>query len=126
MSKYLPEHVIPNTEPTYDERPWGTWELLTMGPTYKVKRLCILPNQRLSLQYHEGRSEHWVLVQGKAQVQCNDDITVLEPDGHFYVPRKGIHRITNIGDTPLVIIEVQVGTCDENDITRIEDDYGRA
>ena len=120
------KHVIPESEPRYDERPWGSWELLAMGPGYKVKRLIVKPGQRLSLQYHHHRSEHWVVVQGTATVIRDDERLVLQPDDSTYIPCRGRHRIMNEGPEPLVIIEVQVGTCDENDIVRLEDDYGRA
>ncbi len=120
------KHGIPKDELRYDERPWGSWELLAMGPGYKVKRLIVKPGQRLSLQFHHHRSEHWVVVQGTATVIRDDERLVLRPDDSTYIPRRGRHRIMNEGTEPLVIIEVQVGTCDEDDIVRLEDDYGRA
>ena len=122
----IPRHPIPDDEPRYDERPWGAWELLAMGPNYKVKRLVILPGQRLSLQYHHHRSEHWVVVQGQALVVRDGEQMWLNPDDTTYIPVRGIHRIANPGTEPVVIIEVQVGQCLEDDIVRIEDDYGRA
>ncbi|MCS7311589.1 MAG: phosphomannose isomerase type II C-terminal cupin domain [Acidobacteria bacterium] len=117
---------IPTHEPTYDERPWGTWELLGMGPDYKVKRLVVRPGHRLSLQYHHYRSEHWVVVQGEALVQRDGETLYLKPDEGCYIPARVAHRVTNPGAEPLVIVEVQFGHCREDDIVRIEDDYGRA
>ena len=122
----LDGHQIPPNEPLYDERPWGFWELLAMGPRYKVKRLVVQPGQRLSLQYHHHRSEHWVVVQGEALVQRDGEILYLQPGEGCFIPIRGVHRITNPGTEPLVIIEIQYGQCDESDIVRLEDDYGRA
>lgn len=119
-------HSIPPDEPTFDKRPWGTWELLAMGPGYKVKRLVIQPGHRLSLQYHQGRSEHWVVVQGVATVIRDDEVFELHPNESCYIPVRCRHRIANEGPEPLVIIEIQYGMCDEDDIVRLEDDYGRA
>jgi mannose-6-phosphate isomerase len=122
----LEGHEIPASEPTYDERPWGAWELLGEGPNYKIKRLVIRPGHRLSLQYHHRRSEHWVVVQGEALVQRGDETLHLKPDESCYIPVRVAHRIANPGPEPLIIIEVQFGHCREDDIVRIEDDYGRA
>lgn len=123
--EFLVDHQIPENEPRSDERPWGWWELLAMGPGYKVKRLIVKPGERLSLQYHHHRSEHWVVVQGIATVIRDDERLTLGRDQYTYIPVKGRHRIMNEGTEPLVIIEVQVGSCDEDDIVRLEDDYGR-
>ena len=113
-------------EPLHDERPWGTWEILAKGPGYKVKRLVIYPGQRLSLQYHHRRSEHWVVVEGVAKVRRDDEWMVLHPNETVTIPVGARHRIANPGEQNLILIEVQVGRCDENDIVRLEDDYGRA
>lgn len=115
-----------SVEPLHDERPWGTWEILARASNYKVKRLVVYPGQRLSLQYHHYRSEHWVVVEGQAQVQRDNEILVLEKNESLVIPPLGTHRISNPGPGNLVIIEVQIGRCDEDDIVRLEDDYGRA
>lgn len=110
-----------------DERPWGSWSLLDEGRNYKVKRLEVKPGQRLSLQKHRYRAEHWIVVEeGTAQVTINESQTELHPNEYIFVPQEGVHRITNPGSKPVVIIEVQYGTyLGEDDITRLQDDYGR-
>jgi glucokinase len=110
-----------------DERPWGKWVLLDEGPTYKVKRLEVKPGQRLSLQKHKHRAEHWVAVQeGIAEITLNGEQKTLSPNEYTFIPQEGIHRITNPGTKPVVIIEIQYGSyLGEDDITRLQDDYGR-
>jgi|GEM_PF-101888 len=111
-----------------DERPWGNWTLLDEGTTYKVKRLEVKPGQRLSLQKHRHRAEHWVVVEeGTAHVTVDGDQRELRPNEYIFVPQGGVHRITNPGSKSVVIIEVQYGTyLGEDDILRLQDDYGRA
>ncbi|HWP46159.1 MAG TPA: ROK family protein [Candidatus Limnocylindrales bacterium] len=111
-----------------DERPWGRWILLDEGTNYKVKRLEVKPGQRLSLQKHRYRAEHWVVVEeGTAQITLDGNQMELHPNEATFIPQGGVHRITNPGSKPVVIIEVQYGTyLGEDDITRLQDDYGRA
>ena len=110
----------------HDTRPWGSWEVLDVGPGYKVKRLTVEPHSRLSLQTHAHRSEHWLVVVGVATCTLGDAQEQLGPGDHFFVPREAAHRIANNGADELIIIEVQVGSCTaEDDIIRLEDDYGR-
>jgi mannose-6-phosphate isomerase-like protein (cupin superfamily) len=110
-----------------DTRPWGTWEVLATGPDYALKRITVLPGQRLSLQYHHHRAEHWTIVSGQAEVEIDGAVVPCGGGEHVYIPLRAAHRIRNIGAEPLVFIEVQVGQhLDELDIVRIEDDYGRA
>lgn len=110
-----------------DTRPWGTWTILDEGEGFKVKRLEVLPHSRLSYQTHEHRSEHWVVVTGKTSSIIDGD-TVISGPGECVEIGIGVpHRIVNDEDEPLVIIEVQRGAyCGEDDITRLEDDFGRA
>ena len=105
-------------------RPWGTYEVLIDEPTYKVKRIIILPHQQLSLQYHLYRREHWTVVQGSGTIRIGDDIKEATVGSRWVIPIKEIHR-ASAGDEALVFIEVQLGDCIEDDIIRLEDQYGR-
>ncbi len=107
-------------------RPWGSYTILDEGPRYKVKRIVVEPNQRLSLQWHHHRSEHWVVVKGCAKVTIGDKEQMIEENQSVYVPKKGIHRLENPTNTSIELIEVQVGDyMGEDDIVRVEDVYGR-
>ena len=109
-----------------DDRPWGRWEVVATGERYTVKRITVLPGQRLSLQYHHHRSEHWTVVEGEAEVEIDGSVHELGFAGHVFIPVGAKHRVRNRGHAPLVFIEVQVGDLlDENDIVRVSDDYGR-
>jgi mannose-1-phosphate guanylyltransferase/mannose-6-phosphate isomerase len=108
------------------QRPWGSYTILEEGPRYKVKRITVEPHQRLSLQWHHHRSEHWVVIKGRAKVTIGDKEQMIEENQSIYVPKKGIHRLENPTDSPLELIEVQVGEyVGEDDIVRVEDVYGR-
>lgn len=112
--------------PSVIHRPWGTYTTLGQEDGYKVKRIVVKPGQALSLQYHRHRSEHWVVVQGTGTVQIGDREYPTVPGQYRYVPLNEIHRLTNSGDTELVLIEVQCGeTLREDDIVRLADFYGR-
>jgi len=109
-----------------DERPWGRYEVLEERPGFKVKRLEVKPGQRLSLQRHSRRSEHWVVVEGTADVVCGERELQLEKGKHIYLPAETNHRLGNSSEIPLVLIEVQLGDyLGEDDIVRLEDDYQR-
>ena len=109
-----------------DERPWGGYEVLEERPGFKVKRLEVKPGARLSLQRHSRRSEHWVVVQGTADVVCGDCESQLEQGSHIFIPAETNHRLGNSGTHPLTLIEVQLGDyLGEDDIVRLEDDYKR-
>jgi mannose-6-phosphate isomerase len=109
------------------QRPWGTYTILDEGPTYKVKRIEVFPGSRLSYQKHFRRSEHWMTVTGHARVVLNDQEILLEPGGTIDIPTGASHRVENPGIDPLVFIEIQRGDYfGEDDIVRIQDDYGRA
>lgn len=108
------------------ERPWGNYEVIAQGKEYKSKVITVKPKQRLSLQKHLHRSEHWVVVVGKALVRLDDKEITLLPNNHVYIEKEQWHRITNIGDENLIFIEVQYGKyLGEDDIIRSEDDYQR-
>ena len=106
-----------------DDRPWGRWEEYLNEPGYRVKRIIVTPGQRLSLQRHKLRSEHWVIVAGEGLFTLDDSVTTVRTGDKVFIPVGGVHRIENSGTEPLLIIETQLGVCDENDIERLEDDY---
>jgi len=108
-------------------RPWGSYTVLEdRGEGYKLKRIEVLPGGRLSLQAHQHRSEHWVVVSGTATVVCGDLVKVIAKNGSAYIPIGETHRLENRGKVPLQLIEVQVGEyLGEDDIERFEDSYGR-
>jgi mannose-6-phosphate isomerase-like protein (cupin superfamily) len=109
-----------------DERPWGSWHVIDVNDGYKVKRIHVTPGARLSLQTHEHRSEHWVVVKGVATCTVGDTVKTAAPGESVDVPVGAKHRIANDGDEELVIVEVQLGDyTGEDDICRHEDDYGR-
>jgi len=109
-----------------ERRPWGSFHTLEEGPKYKVKRLVILPGQRLSLQQHRHRAEHWVVVAGTATVTNGSRVLRLGRRDCTVIPRRAWHRIENRGRTAVVVIEVQHGEyLGEDDIIRKQDDYGR-
>ena len=106
-------------------RPWGFYESHFQDVGYKLKRLVVQPNKRMSLQYHYKRCEHWVVVQGDGEIIVGEDILKAYKGKYFYIPTKVNHRIM-AGESGLTIIEVQVGDeCVEDDIVRLEDDYDR-
>ena len=109
-----------------DHRPWGSFTILEEQAAYKVKRIEVLPGQRLSYQIHEKRSEHWMIVGGQARVTLNGKDVDLSSGQAIDVPRKAAHRIANSGTGLLTLIEIQQGDYfGEDDIVRLEDDYGR-
>lgn len=110
-----------------DVRPWGSYTVLDDDGTHKVKRLVVLPGKRLSYQRHERRSEHWFVVRGTAEVVLGGVLHRLGPGDAIDVPVGTDHRIGNPGEVDLVFVEVQHGDYfGEDDIVRLEDDYGRS
>lgn len=111
----------------FEQRPWGSWQVLDEGDGFKVKRIVVTPHSRLSYQRHEHRSEHWVVVSGKATCVIDGGTVVAGPGDALDVGTGQAHRICNEEDEPLVVIEVQRGEyTGEDDIVRLEDDYGRS
>lgn len=107
-------------------RPWGSFESVDQGPRFQVKRITVAIGERLSLQRHRYRSEHWVVVQGLARVTRGEEIFALSENQSTYIPMGVNHRLENVGTVPLEIIEVQSGDyLGEDDIERLEDQYGR-
>jgi mannose-1-phosphate guanylyltransferase/mannose-6-phosphate isomerase len=108
-------------------RPWGWYDSIEDGERFKVKRILVNPNASLSLQKHHHRAEHWIVVQGTAEVTCGERVLVLTENQSTYIPQGEVHRLANPGTVPLEIIEVQSGSyLGEDDIVRFEDQYGRA
>jgi mannose-6-phosphate isomerase len=108
------------------ERPWGTYTVLDENTSYKIKRIEVLPGQRLSLQKHHHRSEHWIVVSGTALVTCGEVQQIINVNESTFIPIGKNHRLENPGRIPLVIIEVQSGEyLGEDDIVRFNDDYNR-
>tara|TARA_B100001250_G_C19087513_1_gene481174 strand:+ start:62 stop:406 length:345 start_codon:yes stop_codon:yes gene_type:complete len=109
-----------------EERPWGWHEVIDQGNRYKVKIIQVNPGQKLSLQRHHHRSEHWVIVEGVALVQIEDKETLVFENQSTYIPSNTMHRLSNPGKIPLKVIEVQSGAyLEEDDIERFDDEYGR-
>ena len=108
------------------ERPWGTYTVLEENRNYKIKRIEVNSGQRLSLQKHHHRSEHWIVVSGTAKVTCGARESIINVNESTFIPIGENHRLENPGVIPLIIIEVQSGEyLGEDDIVRFEDDYRR-
>ena len=108
-------------------RPWGSYESLVEGDQFQVKRIIVKPGERLSLQMHHHRAEHWVVVKGTAEVVRGEETMILSEDQSTYIPLGTKHRLSNPGVIPLELIEVQTGSyLGEDDIVRFEDVYGRS
>lgn len=106
------------------ERPWGSYTVLNQGDGFKVKIVEVLPFKKLSLQKHKMRSEHWVVVEGKAEVTNAEKTYFLKENESMYIPKGVVHRLSNGENIPLKIVEVQCGEyLEEDDIERLEDDY---
>lgn len=110
-----------------DYRPWGHYSVLADEPDHKVKRIVVHPGRRFSLQRHQRRDEHWYVVSGTGLATLDHDEVPLGPGQALDVPRRAVHRLRNTGPDDLVFIEVQTGDYfGEDDIERLEDDFGRA
>lgn len=110
----------------FDERPWGSYEVLEERRGFKVKVLEVKSGARLSLQRHSRRGEHWVVIEGVADVVCGEQLLQLQKGDYIHIPPETNHRLGNSGNGKLTIIEVQLGDyLGEDDIVRIADDYQR-
>jgi mannose-1-phosphate guanylyltransferase/mannose-6-phosphate isomerase len=108
-------------------RPWGTYTVLEEGPGYKIKRIVVKPGGALSMQMHNHRSEHWVVISGVAHVVNGERELTVRPNESTFIPVGSRHRLSNPGSEEVVIIEVQAGGyLGEDDIVRFDDVYGRA
>ena len=107
-------------------RPWGYYKLIEKGSTWQVKEIRVNPESSLSLQKHSKRSEHWIILEGIANVEINNQKQILYENQSIYIPLGAKHRLLNLEKNPLTIIEVQSGKyLGEDDIIRYEDNYGR-
>ena len=107
-------------------KPWGSYQVIEVGEKYTIKRIIVNPEGKLSLQSHQHRAEHWVVVKGEAEVTIEEDITILHSGEYIFVPLHAKHRLANNYSEDLVVIEVWYGdNLDEEDIIRYEDDWGR-
>lgn len=111
---------------TVVHRPWGSYESIGVGPRFQAKRIIVKPKQKLSLQMHHHRAEHWIVVSGTARVTCGEREFLLSENESTYIPLGAQHRLENPGSIPLELIEVQSGSyLGEDDIVRFNDVYGR-
>ncbi len=108
-----------------EERPWGVWVDWYRHPTATLKCMVVKPGHRMSLQRHGEREEIWRVISGQGEDQGTDPPAPLVPGKTHRVPVGATHRIANTGEAPLVIVEMQLGSCDEGDIERLADDYER-
>lgn len=107
-----------------DERQWGTYSVIDVLDNAIVKRITVQPKKRISLQTHEHRSEHWTIVQGTAEVTIGHQKVIRKQNESAFIPKGEFHRIENIGEEPLVFIEIQSGELlSEDDIMRYNEDY---
>ena len=105
-------------------KPWGFYITLDENKNYKVKQIHVKPNQQFSLQYHNEREEHWTIVEGIGEITQGDFTSTIRAGEYAFISKKQLHRL-RASDSGVTLIEVQRGMCDEDDIVRIEDDYGR-
>ncbi|HEX9628988.1 MAG TPA: phosphomannose isomerase type II C-terminal cupin domain [Pyrinomonadaceae bacterium] len=120
------DNTIDNS-PKFDRRPWGTFTVLDEGDGFKVKRIEVLPGKRLSYQKHAQRAEHWIVVQGTAKVTLDDEEINVPAGKAIDIGVGSAHRVENADTELLVLIEVQRGAyLGEDDIVRLQDDFGRA
>jgi mannose-1-phosphate guanylyltransferase/mannose-6-phosphate isomerase len=107
-------------------RPWGNYDSIDEGKRFKVKRITVKPGEKLSVQMHYHRAEHWVVVTGTALVRVGDSEKLVTENESIFIPIGGVHSLENPGKVPLELIEVQTGSyLGEDDIVRFEDRYGR-
>ena len=110
----------------FDRRPWGSYTVLEEGRNFKVKRIEVLPGKRLSYQKHSQRAEHWFVIEGTAKVTLDDRDLLISAGEAIDIPVGSAHRVENPGTEDLIFIEVQRGNyLGEDDIVRLEDDFGR-
>jgi mannose-6-phosphate isomerase len=116
----------PTNSNVEDQRPWGYFQIIAEAPGYKVKRIVVYPGERLSLQRHYRRAEHWYVVHGQAGVTREREEISLGTGRAVDIPQGAWHRVQNPGTENLILIEIQTGSYfGEDDIERWEDDYGR-
>lgn len=108
------------------ERPWGTYRTIEQKNNYQIKHIIVFPHKRLSLQYHYHRDEHWTVISGYGVASVDGKDFPLEINDNVFIKKEKPHRMTNPTDTPMEFIEIQIGDyLGEDDIVRLEDDFGR-
>ncbi len=114
--------------PMYEKRPWGSFTIIDEGESFKVKRIEVLPEKRLSYQRHSRRAEHWFVIRGTAKVTLNDVEILVETGEAIDIAARDAHRVENSSSHELLIfIEIQTGEYfGEDDIERLDDDFGRS
>jgi mannose-6-phosphate isomerase-like protein (cupin superfamily) len=124
----LAERNLPEArDPLTNQRPWGSYAVISKGRGWQVKVIEVLPHQKMSLQLHHQRDEHWIVIEGTAAVVLGDEERTMNVHDHALVPKELRHRIGNPTDRILRIIELQQGDyLGEDDIVRFQDDYGRS
>ena len=121
-SSQLTKNYLGNVE----KRPWGNYHIIAKNTGYQIKEIKVTQGSKLSLQKHEARSEFWQIVKGDSKITIENQEYFLKEKEHIYIPKDTIHRIENIGKEELIFIEIQLGEIlKEEDIIRLEDDYGR-
>tara|TARA_B100000586_G_C19936175_1_gene353521 strand:- start:225 stop:626 length:402 start_codon:yes stop_codon:yes gene_type:complete len=120
-------HSLENTEHSnVINKPWGNYIIIAKSGNYLIKKIIILPKQSISLQLHNHRSEHWIILSGVAHIIIGKNKLILKESQYTFVPKKTKHKITNRGTEPLIILETQFGSIlSEQDITRFDDQYNR-
>lgn len=107
-------------------RPWGTYRTIEQKDNYQIKHIVVKPDKRLSLQYHHKRDEHWTVIKGHGIVELDGKEHVLSVNGSIFIPKEAKHRMTNRTSENVEFIEIQIGDyLGEDDIVRVEDDFGR-
>ena len=110
-----------------EKRPWGEFSIIARGDNFLIKKLIVFPGKRTSLQYHKHREEYWIVLGGKGRIVKGDDTLNISKGDFIKISKGERHRIENTGGENLIILETWVGdVLDENDIVRLEDDYGRS
>ena len=108
------------------QRPWGTYKTVELQSGFQIKVIEVNPGGRLSLQSHQHRAEHWVVTHGSPTVTVGDTVRQYQVNEHIFIPTEAKHRLENLTDQPVTIVEVQIGDyLGEDDITRYDDVYGR-
>tara|TARA_B100000073_G_scaffold190572_1_gene157737 strand:+ start:389 stop:1171 length:783 start_codon:yes stop_codon:yes gene_type:complete len=109
-----------------EERPWGNFHVIAKGSGYQIKEINISPGKKQSLQRHKNRSEYWQIINGTGMVYLEDSKFKLEKNDNIFIPKGDLHRLENIGKNLLTLVEIQIGEkISEDDIERLEDDFGR-
>ncbi|MBN44678.1 MAG: hypothetical protein CML94_04150 [Rhodobiaceae bacterium] len=122
-SSKLSKNYLGNIE----EKPWGNYHIIAKNTGYQIKEIRVYENSKLSLQKHKSRSEFWQIIKGKCKIIIEEKLFYLKEKDHIYIPENTVHRIENIGKGELIFLEIQLGKdLKEEDIIRLEDDYGRA